>query len=400
MTVTMYTTQVRTCSWSTIAILATCVTVVVSCTDDADDHGSSVSGSGGGAVTGSGGGAVTGSGGGGGAVTGGGGNNAGACIMDMDCDDGSSCTTDTCVANVCVHAAAGVCSWPAETTANATNLTPVGGNDFGQDLSGAVWNPASRTLWLCRNGGPSKVWALVEDGAGGYQIDTAGGAMAEWSDFGDAEAVAQVDFSEPNIVYVLDEKAGAISEFDLSMGGVKVEQSHWDLSAELGGSGAEGMTFVPDAFLTAQGFVDQNGDPYVSTMGSGGLMFVGHQSQGELYVYDLNRADSTSLFVGRYETGGDETAGLEFDRSTGQLMLWHDAGIDQLEIVSLSSTLQGNERKMDTIVTYDSPSPQNENLEGIAVQPIQDCVAGHRNLFMTIDDGGGMSLFLFSDYPC
>ena len=45
--------------------------------------------------------------------------------------------------------------WPAEPIGDSVNLTPIEGpepNDFWEDLSGAAWNPLSRTLWLCRNG--------------------------------------------------------------------------------------------------------------------------------------------------------------------------------------------------------------------------------------------------------
>ena len=45
--------------------------------------------------------------------------------------------------------------WPAEPLALARNLTGIEGpepNEFHDDLSGAAWNPETRTLWLCRNG--------------------------------------------------------------------------------------------------------------------------------------------------------------------------------------------------------------------------------------------------------
>ncbi|RLB55830.1 MAG: hypothetical protein DRJ42_05080 [Deltaproteobacteria bacterium] len=180
--------------------------------------------------------------------------------------------------------------------------------------------------------------------------------------------------------------------------------NQWILRAEIAGSGSEGLTFVPDEFLSAQGFVDASGTPYVSAGGMGGLFFVGHQSAGQLYVFDMNRTTGGYTFVGEYQTGGDETAGLEFDRSTGQLFIWHDSSIDQIEVVRLSSTVAAGGRRMDTIVTYDGPeliTLMSNNIEGIAVKPIEDCTAaGKRDLFLTIDGGRIWSLFLYSDFPC
>lgn len=329
------------------------------------------------------------------------------CVDASGCNDGSACTTDSCVDGVCVHSASRVCSWPAESTAEAANLTEIGGlpffGEFESDLSGAVWNPVSRELWLCRNNGPSMVWALVEDGTGSYRIATHGGQPAAWEEFGDAEAVAQADFGDANTVFVLSEGGGTVIEVDLSIGDSAVELNRWGLSAELGGTGAEGMTFVPDRFLAEQGFVDGAGTPYVSVNGMEGLMFIGHQNGGELFAYDLNRATGEHVFVGRYATAAAESAGLEFDRSTGQLFIWHDDDFDQLEVAWLSSTETDTGRRMDTIAVYDAPTPipfASTNIEGIAIKPIDDCRGGARDFFMTIDGGRIWSFFLFADFPC
>lgn len=329
------------------------------------------------------------------------------CTGASQCDDNSACTTDRCTDGVCVHESSTDCPWPAERTRDATNLTSVGGsalnNAFDSDLSGALWNPVHRTLWLCRNNGPSAVWALQEDGAGSYRFGQRAGQPAEWTDFGDAEAVAQADFNDNDTLYVLSEREGAIVEYDLSLGGIKVERNLWDLSAQLTGSGAEGMTFVPDTFLAAQGFVDEAGMPYTSTLGMNGLMFVGHQNGGQVFVYDLDRMTGSHFFVGAYETGAGETAGLEFDRSTGQLILWHDADFDQLEVTQLSSTPTATGRKLDTLVNYEGPAPisfMSTNIEGVAVKPIEDCTGGRRDLFLTIDGGRVWSLFVYFNFPC
>jgi len=307
---------------------------------------------------------------------------AGWCADDGDCDDGQDCTEDRCELGVCVHASAAVCPWPAEDAADAVNLTGVEGpliNDFHSNLSAAVWNPISRRLWVGRNSGPSKIWALVEDGQGGFVIDERDQLRAEWDDFGDLEGLTQVDFADEFTVYTVRENGGGIEAYDLSTYGQAVQLGQWEAQAQLGGSGAEGIAFVPDSFLAAQGFVAPDGSPRLSGRGMGGLMFVANQGGGHIDVLDLVPASADYDYVGRYQTGGAESAGLELDRSTGQLFTWHDSDIDQLEVTWLSSSDSGQGRRFDSIVSFEGPPTtllMGSNFEGIAVLPIDDCAGG------------------------
>jgi len=295
--------------------------------------------------------------------------------------------------------------WPAEAIGDSNNLTEIEGpgvNDFHSDLSAAVWNPITRTLWLGRNGpggSNSKLWAVVEDGAGGFQIDSRLGNRGEWTSFGDLEGVTQADFSE-DVVFVMIEGEERIKEYDVSVYGTAVLNNDWNTRPHLprdGGSGAEGITFVPDSALAAAGFVDQQGDSYTSTGGMGGLMFVGHQNGGAIFVFDLNRATQGFVFVGEYLTGQNDTSGLEFDRSTGLLYVWHDAGIDVLSVSDLSSTpASGSVRQLNILRAYDGPSSQNN--EGIAVYPAGECGGGERSFFMTTDDGDDEALRWYQQF--
>jgi len=294
--------------------------------------------------------------------------------------------------------------WPAESLASAVNLTAIEGagmNDFYHDLSGAFWNPDTRRLWLARNGtgGASRLWAVAEDGLGGYEIDEKLGNRGEWSGVGDAEGVTQADLAE-DVVYLIIEADERIREYDVSTYGVATLNNNWDTSMDLpgaGNDGCEGIAFVPDAFLTAAGFVDQNGAPYVSTGGMGGVMMVGHQNGGAIFVFDLNRATETYSFVGEYLTGYTETAELHFDRSTGLLYVWHDTA-DVLEVSDLGSAAVGGQtyRQLDVIASYDGPS--SLNWEGFTLVSTDDCADGKRSCFMTVDDGLGTSLVLFEDF--
>lgn len=307
------------------------------------------------------------------------------------------------------HAAA-QSPWPAEAWSAALNLTAVEGpgtNDFHVDLSGAFWNPLTRRLWLCRNGPggtTSKLWVLREDGAGSFVVDTRSGSRGEWTSFGDFEAVTQADLAQ-DVVYAMIEGEEVIRRYNVSTYGVRVLEQTWNTAPFLpldGGNGSEGLAFVPDAHLRATGFVGAAGAPYVSVRGMGGLMFVGHQNGGRIYVFDLDPASSAFTFVGAYLTGASETAELCFDRSTGLLYAFHGDGVNRLEVLSLASASVGVERAFVPLATYLPPTgaPGGVNLEGLAIVDQGDCVNGRRSLFFTVDDGGGTSLLWFRQWHC
>ncbi len=296
--------------------------------------------------------------------------------------------------------------WPAESFAEAVNLTPIEGpgtNDFHLDLSGAVWNPLTQRLWVCRNGpggSASKFWAIRRTEEGGFAIDYQDGLRGEWTGFGDLEDLTFADLAEP-VVYLVIEGQERVKAYDVSAYGTAVCLNDWDTSPYLplsGSSGAEGIAFIPDAYLQQAGFVDAGGAPYLSQNGMQGLMFVAHQNGGRIYVFDLNRSDDTYLFIGAYKTAYTESCGLAFDRTENLLYVFHGAGYNRTEVVRLSSTAVGSERQFDSVALYNSPAAGN--LEGIAVVPPNDCAGTGRNFFLAIDDGGPASLMEFQLFPC
>ncbi|MBK7876283.1 MAG: hypothetical protein IPJ77_11080 [Planctomycetes bacterium] len=298
------------------------------------------------------------------------------------------------------------CPWPAEPPSSATNLTAVEGpgtNDFHEDLSGAYWNPAQQALWLCRNGGSggSKIWKLVSSGPSTFQVATVAGQRAEWTGFGDCEAITLATLAEPSTLFTIEEGSNSIQEWDLSLPSAVLRRT-WNLSAFVpayaGGLGLEALTFVPDAALVAGGFVGANGQPRVSTQGMGSLAFVGHQNGGRIYVFDLNRATGAFQFVGAYRTSDPETAELFFDPSLGVLFAWHGDGRNDLEVLELGSTVVGSERQLDRRLTYDFPG--TENVEGFALQWSPAGCPGTRGAFVTTDDGGAIALRWFRQFPC
>ncbi len=271
--------------------------------------------------------------------------------------------------------------WPAESNALATKLTPVDPGLNAANWSGAFWNPETRTLWLACNSG--YFWALVENGAGSFRVATnAAGAEAKWSPGGDLEGICQADYAQP-VVYLMDENS-SIREYDVSQYGVVRQAQAWNISAqcpEVGGAGPEGLTFVPDEWLRREGFRQADGRLRTGTNGMGGLMFVGHQSGGFIHVFDLNRVNPGYSYVGRFRTGRSETAGLEFDRATGELYIWHNTGSNYLEVTELSSYVEGAERRLRQLAEY--TGPRTGNLEGFALVPTPET---NKWCFVTDDD--------------
>jgi hypothetical protein len=296
-----------------------------------------------------------------------------------------------------VSASAQVQPWPGEDWQQSTVLTQLD-PAFRGNLSGAHWNPDTRTLWVVCNG-PARLWALEEDGQGSFQVAQRGGARAEFNVSGDTEGITQADLSE-EVVYVVDEDDKAIFAYDVSTGGAPRRLNRWLIGGHLplfsGGKGPEGIAFVPDSWLRAKGFVDSAGAARVSRHGMGGLMFVGHQQGGHLYVFDLNRATGAFDFVGRYETAYDETSGLEFDRSTGELSIWHNTSGNVIEITDLTSVARGSGlRKLN--VKRLLASPKGGNLEGIAFTPDS---SGEGWWWFTDDSNqDGAALMWFQQFP-
>lgn len=284
--------------------------------------------------------------------------------------------------------------WPAETNTLATVLTGIDSGLNVANWSGASWNPGTRTLWLACNSG--YFWALVEDGAGSFRVATnAAGTKAKWTSGGDMESICQVDYAG-STVFLMDED-GWIREYNATNYGVVSQLRNWDIRGpcpEVGGAGSEGLAFVPDEYLQDQGFCDTNGNLYVSTNGMDGLMFVGHQSGGYVHVFDLNPAGTQFGYVGKYKTGQSETAGLEFDRSTGKLYIWHNTGANYLEVTRLTSYMDGSERRFQQLAEY--IGPRAGNLEGFALLPTTET---NNWCFITDDDNlGGEALVWYRQF--
>lgn len=280
------------------------------------------------------------------------------------------------------------------------------------DLSGATWNPMSQSLWVCRQN--KQLWEYGYDlGTGSFVLLRTLVLPGGIGIGGDIEACAQVDHSAPDEIYLLSETQGRIARV-VDIGGTPTVHAAWNLEVTnnghavppetLDGIGAEGLEFVPDAQLLAAGFRFPDGSAFTgSTKGMGGLMFVGHQFEGRLHVFDLNPETSDDFINhGSFLTSADEIADLHFDRTSGEMFVWHNlSNVNSLEISTLSSNASVG--KIDTLRLFDRAMPSG-NLEGIAV--VDQAACGEfgasdsaRLLFLT-RDGELPNLVYFAEFPC
>ncbi|HLA56930.1 MAG TPA: T9SS type A sorting domain-containing protein [Flavobacterium sp.] len=263
-------------------------------------------------------------------------------------------------------------AWPSESWNSGVNLTAVMDANGVQELSGMHWNPLTNRLYLVQNDGRLRV----------LQLNTSTNVFTQLASKilpGGPEGITQVDFSADEF-YIMDENNYLIRRLTHSATYTNItEAHHWDILAspstmeDTGNTGPEGIVFIPDASLSAAGFISsQTGAAYTSIKGMGGLMFVAHQDEGYVWVFDLNpNVDDDFAFVGKYKTSRSESCDLAFDRTTGLLYILHNIDDNYLEVTNLSTATVSGEKKFVDTSEYFIPTPPgaNINIEGFAITP-------------------------------
>ncbi len=175
-----------------------------------------------------------------------------------------------------------------------------------------------------------------------------------------------------------------------------VATDQWDLTAEFpelhAGSkteanlGFEGVTFVPDSYLTGNGFVDAStGKTYAPkdypSHGTG-LYFAALENDGKLYAYALN-SDHTFHRVAVVDTGMGHVMDVQFDADNQRI--W--ALCDNTCGVTSTVLKVGSTGSIVPEVAYSRPDtlPDN-NIEGFALAPDSTCVDGTKEVVWA-DDG-------------
>ena len=291
-------------------------------------------------------------------------------------------------------------AWPGGTTVRALDAE----GTFAGDLSGIDYEPsgsaAQGVLWAVQNG-DGLLYRIVPDGSGGWSLDATDGwadgkTLAYPSGTGpagsvvDAEGVTLVADDPAQGVYVSSERDGgaasgvsrpSVLRYDVTGTGATLTATHeWNLAPDFPGLGAnaglEGITWIPDSFLVAEGFVDATtGSAYQPARYPGhgsGLFFVGVEGTAAVYAYALGD-DGGFARVATVGTGLALVADVQFDADRGALWVVCDEACDgRIELDEI-----GPDGTFATTHVYDRPSgAANLANEGFALAPQAECTGG------------------------
>lgn len=287
---------------------------------------------------------------------------------------------------------------------------------FQANLSGLTYEPQTRSLWAVDNI-PGTLYKLIPSGAG-FVTDAAGGWSSGkglrypgGSSAPDSEGVTFG--ADESSVYVCAEHDNAsastsrqsVLRFDVGGAGATLVATHdWDLTGVLPAAGAntgiEGITWVPDSYLTARGFYDEaKARAYApadyADHGSG-LFLVGVEQSGRIYALALNHAESKASLVSTIVTPNPGVMGLELDRDNAQLWFHCDETCgNQSGILDIDTTTDSPTRGRFVVVRrFERPEGlPDSNHEGIAIGSESECQGGMKPFFWTDDaDADGFSL--------
>jgi hypothetical protein len=225
--------------------------------------------------------------------------------------------------------------------------------------------------------------------------------------------VTKADWNSP-FIYTATERDNsmntvsrlAILRFDTSAPGTELTATNaWDLTADLPAVGAnlglEAVTWIPDAYLVAHGFIDESTgatyDPSRYADHAGGLFFVGVEASGLIYGYALNHTTNAFQRVATVVSGHVNMMGLEFDRDVGDLWATCDNACgNRAAILTVGAAGRFELRHI-----YDHPTglPDSNN-EGLAIAPESECVGGFKNVYWSDDSNFGGHALRRGTIPC
>ena len=173
--------------------------------------------------------------------------------------------------------------------------------------------------------------------------------------------------------------------------------AEWNLTADIPATGAnlglEAITWVPDTFLVAQGFVDTHlnkpYDPADYPNHGNGLFFVGVEATGAVHVYALDLTGTNFTRLATFTSGFPSVMDLQFDRDLQQLWAVCDNTCN-----GRHSILRVSGGAFVVAATFERPTGMpNLNNEGFAIAPQGACADGVKPVWWA-DDGetGGISI--------
>ena len=301
-------------------------------------------------------------------------------------------------------------------------------NVFGDNLSGLLYEPARgaspAVLWAAQNS-PAKLYRLLWNGTlwspdtsnkwtSGHTLTFPSGSGSP-----DAEGVTKTAFGESS-VYVSterdnDDSGNSLLEvllFDGSAATATISATRaWNLTADLPAVdpnlGLEAIAWVPDAFLTGKGFIDESShaayDPARYPNHAGGIFFVGLETNGMIYGYALNHSDSSFTRVATVASGNPAIMDLSFDRDVGYLWAACDDTCNGRTNVLEIDTRTGSPTlgKFYVRQGFERPTSVSDlNDEGFTVTTESTCQGGFKDVFYSDDSNTDNHAIRRGSTPC
>jgi hypothetical protein len=304
-------------------------------------------------------------------------------------------------------------TWPGDATVSVAS----GKNALGANVSGLVYEPAtpisSAVLWAVQNE-PSKLHRLAWDGSSFVPVTGDGWVTGKSLRYPngkgspDSEGLTRTAWASSEI-YVVAERDNDASDvarqsilrYDVTGTKGVLDATHeWDLTSDLPAAepnhGLEGIAWIPDSTLVAQGFFDEGRqlryDPASYPNHGTGIFLVGVDATGIIYGYVLDLVDHTFSRVATFTSAQPHSVDLFFDRDNATLWSLCDNACDgrmTLFAVETDPTALEVGRFVWRAVVPPPQSLKDMNNEGFTLVPDAECSNDRKSFFWADDEASG-----------
>jgi hypothetical protein len=329
---------------------------------------------------------------------------------------GASATTTTSTTTTLVPGL----TWPGDAAVQTVDVA----NTFSSNLSGLDYEGSGTAtpgvLWATRNG-PGAMFRMVYNGANWVPDTTndwGSGKLLRYTDGTgdvDAEGVTMGGTASTDGLYVSAERnnsansvsRNSILRYDVSAAGSTLTATNeWNLTADLpvntANTGFETISWIPDSYLTAQGFLDESTgstyNPANYANHGAGLFVVGVEATGKLYVYALDAVGGGFTRIATINSGFIGVMGTEFDQDLNNLWVVCDDGCAGRSAVF---NVDAVTKKFTITNMYERPaSMPNINNEGFAIAAATECVDNRKPAFWADDASTAGNAIRSGNVPC
>ena len=308
-------------------------------------------------------------------------------------------------------------AWPG---GSAVSTADVNGA-LGGDISGLTYDGTGSAtpgvLWAVNNGDGTLV-RLLWNGSQ-WASDTANG----WSNAGkplkyadgngtpDTEGVTVGGTSSAAGIYTSTERNNTASgtsrptilRYDVTgSASTLTATNEWNIGPDLPGgiaanAGPEAIAWVPDSYLTANGFKDEaaGGAAYAPASypnHGNGLFFVALEANSRVYAYALNHADNTFARIASFASGyTNGVMALDWEEEKDRLWVVCDDTCGGVHgTFAIDTTAGATQGTFVAKKYYERPSGMpNLNNEGFTTTPRSECAGGVKPVFWTDDAATG-----------